>query len=118
MDTRLVFVRSEWLEIVLHAGDAALIPSYVLFELTFDDPLVIDIPRRKLPSQWRSSPPPAACQAIGDAWVSKGESAVLRIPSVVHPRLSSFLLNPAHADFARITRGKPEPISLDARLSR
>jgi RES domain-containing protein len=30
----------------------------------------------------------------------------------------NYLLNPHHADFARITLGKPEPFSFDGRLHR
>jgi RES domain-containing protein len=41
---------------------------------------------------------------------------VLRIPSVVIPRESNFMLNPAHQDFAQIGVEAPLPFEFDVRL--
>jgi len=41
---------------------------------------------------------------------------VLRVPSVIVPAESNFLLNPRHPAFERIEIGPPEELRLDPRL--
>ena len=53
---------------------------------------------------------------LGTAWVKSARTAVLRVPSVVIPRETNVLLNPAHPDFDRIRIGGPEPFSFDPRM--
>ena len=53
---------------------------------------------------------------IGDAWYERGDSAVLRVPSVVSPYECNVLCNQQHADFPRIVVGEPTPARIDARL--
>lgn len=63
-------------------------------------------------------PPPTALREIGDAWVNRGHSAVLEVPSVIVPSESNYLLNPSHPTFPEITIADPVPFSLDVRLLR
>ena len=57
-----------------------------------------------------------ASRAAGDAWLAAGESAILRVPSVVFSVERNVLLNPAHADFAKIKVVSVEPVRWDDRL--
>ena len=41
---------------------------------------------------------------------------VLSVPSVVIPRDDNLILNPRHADFARLAVGRREPFSFDPRM--
>ena len=50
---------------------------------------------------WRMEPPPPSTQAIGDAWVRAGRSAVLAVPSVIISGEPNYLINPAHSDFKK-----------------
>jgi RES domain-containing protein len=43
-----------------------------------------------------------ASQSIGDDWLARGASMLLRVPSVVVPAGWNYLLNPAHADTRRV----------------
>jgi hypothetical protein len=54
--------------------------------------------------------------AIGHAWLRSKASAVLRVPSVPIPEESNFLLNPAHAEFAKLAIGTPKDFRFDPRL--
>jgi RES domain-containing protein len=38
-------------------------------------------------------------RALGDTWIAARRSVVLRVPSVVMPSASNYLLNPNHPDF-------------------
>ena len=57
-----------------------------------------------------------ASRAAGDAWLAAGESAILRVPSVVFSVERNVLLNPGHADFAKIKVVSVEPVRWDDRL--
>jgi RES domain-containing protein len=106
------------LQVLVHLDSPALLKKYVFLAADFDASLVIDLDRSSLPKNWQSDPVPEAVQAIGDRWVVSGDSAVLRVPSVLVPEESNFLLNPRHPDFARISVSRPQPFHLDPRLTR
>src|SRR5690606_6785921 len=104
------------LEMLVHLESQELLKQYVLFEATFDESLMTTLNAKDLPRSWRQSPPPSAVQQLGDAWLSEGGAAVLRAPSVIVPTEWNYLLNPAHADFARIAIGPKQTVPFDPRL--
>jgi len=57
-----------------------------------------------------------ASRAAGDAWLATGDSAILRVPSVVFSVERNVLLNPEHTDFKRIKVVGTEPVRWDDRL--
>lgn len=105
------------LEVLVHLGTATPLPAYALIAAELDEALVERLREEALPRDWRASPPPAALQRIGDAWVESGRSAALAVPSVVIPWEANLLLNPAHPDFAAIRVEPPRPFELDERLA-
>ena len=66
-------------------------------------------------SGW-AKPDMIASRAAGDAWLGSGESSILRVPSVVFSVERNVLINPAHADFAKIKVVGVEPVRWDDRL--
>jgi RES domain-containing protein len=105
------------LEVLVHLDAPALLEKYVFLEVGFDASLVTDLDRNSLPKNWQSDPVPEAIQAIGDRWVLSGDSAVLRVPSILVPEESNFLLNPRHPDFRKIGVSRPQPFRFDPRLA-
>ena len=103
------------LEMLVHL-DASGRPAYVLIPCTFPNDLVLRLDRRRLPAAWRTYPAPAVLQQLGDAWCQSRASAVLDVPSAVIGMQSNYLLNPTHADFARVRTGTPGPFDFDSRL--
>ncbi len=71
---------------------------------------------RRLPKDWSSSPAPTTTQSIGDEWARALVSAVLEVPSAIVPFEKNYLLNPAHADYSKITLSKPSKFAFDERL--
>jgi RES domain-containing protein len=69
-----------------------------------------------LPSDWRTYPAPSSLAGIGERWLADSRSAVLSVPSAVIPHERNFVLNPAHADFGRVTMHPSEPFSFDSRM--
>ena len=90
--------------------------KYKAFHLEWPDSLTEIFPIRKLPANWRVTPPPAETMEIGDRWVQERRSAVLALPSAISPADTNFLLNPEHPDFKRIRIHRPIDFEFDPRL--
>jgi RES domain-containing protein len=106
------------LEILVHVQRTRLLPHYLLIATHFAAAQVRSLDRARLPPNWRSSPPPAELQAIGDQWARSAGSLVLEVPSALIPHESDFLINPDHPEFAALAIDPPIPLELDARLLR
>ena len=65
---------------------------------------------------WRGYPPHVLLQEIGSEWIESATSLVFEVPSVVSPRESNFLINPAHPDFHKIKSKSAFPVAWDPRL--
>jgi RES domain-containing protein len=72
---------------------------------------------KKLPPDWRGSPPGPSTMRLGDQWVAEARSAVLAIPSAIVPAERNFLLNPAHPKFGHLRLHKPVAFTFDHRLA-
>jgi len=106
------------LEMLVHLEASDLLKYYRLIPVTFDEMMLEAVDRKTLPANWRRRPTPAGIRAIGDAWAASAESVVLRVPSVIVPAESNFLLNPIHPDYVKLKIGKPQPFRFDVRLTR
>ena len=104
------------LEILVHLQAQDVLKAFVLAALSFDDSLVHDLPTSKLPANWREDPAPAALRTLGDAWVQRGSSVVLRVPSAIIESEYNYLINPAHPNFAQCAKIDPKPFRFDSRL--
>lgn len=90
----------------------------VCLSVTFDEDDVLAYGASDLPDGWDARPYGAASQRVGDAWVRSQSSLVLRVPSVVVPRESNYLINPRHPDVDRLEIGAPEPLDPDPRITK
>ncbi|HEX9706646.1 MAG TPA: RES domain-containing protein [Steroidobacteraceae bacterium] len=63
-----------------------------------------------------NKPDMIASRAAGDAWLAAGDTAVLRVPSVVFDVERNVLINPAHAEFGKFRVVGTEPLRWDERL--
>ena len=100
------------LEFLAHLSGPQDAPELVSFELEFDSKLVIEL---ELPKVWHTLGLRETRQ-LGGAWLLEGKAPVLRVPSVIVPSESNFILNPAHPKFGRIKIGPAKPFRLDPRL--
>jgi RES domain-containing protein len=104
------------LEIFVHRVPFILDEKYKAFRLEWPDSLTETFPIKKLPGNWRISPPPPETQEIGDRWVQERRSTVLALPSAISPADTNFLLDPKHVDFKRIRIHPPINFDFDLRL--
>lgn len=92
------------LEILVHLGRAAVLDHYTLYRAHIPTDAILHLAGDDLPDNWRDYPAPPETAIIGDGWLDARTSLALAVPSVVAPREHNYLLNPAHADFAPLTR--------------
>ncbi len=92
--------------------------TYQLLEIDVADDIaaeVIDARHlSKTNANWRSDL--AATRALGDEWLVGQRTALLRLPSVILPKSTNLLLNPAHADAKRARIVEVTRPAYDARL--
>ena len=100
----------------MHLQANQILSAYSLIQARVPDDLIEELPPRALPTNWKAYPPPGETAMIGDAWVRRGESAVLRVPSVLADTEYNYLLNPAHPRFSKIIFAEPTPFLFDRRL--
>jgi RES domain-containing protein len=72
----------------------------------------------KLSNNWFASSPPPQLQVLGDEWLARGATAVLKVPSAVVIEEWNYLLNPLHADFRKLRLDRPKPFDFDQRVAR
>ncbi|PIE00950.1 MAG: hypothetical protein CSA81_13205 [Acidobacteria bacterium] len=101
------------LEILVHLSSYKVLQEYVYITVHFDSTFVVEA---ELVDGWNSRPVSSRSQAIGNQWVYDRAFPVLKVPSVIIPEGSNYLLNTAHPDFHKIKTGKPVTITLDPRL--
>jgi RES domain-containing protein len=103
------------IEIMVHLEvDAEDLPShYQLLGVALLDDIAIAT-LDALPDDWREQT--ALTRSQGDAWLRGGATALLRVPSAIVPDATNYLLNPAHADAARISVTSAVRAAFDSRL--
>jgi len=103
------------LEILVNADKTNIPPSYFLLKLQVPDSLPFKlIKHTSLKEKWYADFEYA--QFIGSNFLESGKEAVLKMPSAIIKEEYNFLLNPAHADFKKITIKESVPFDLDIRL--
>ncbi|HWB87031.1 MAG TPA: RES family NAD+ phosphorylase [Bryobacteraceae bacterium] len=91
--------------------------SYQILKIEVSEGVAAEsVPLASLPPGWRSNE--STTREIGDAWLAKSASALLRVPSVITPETYNWLLNPRHADAKKIMIVHVENHPYDSRLPR
>ncbi|HEV8391470.1 MAG TPA: RES family NAD+ phosphorylase [Dongiaceae bacterium] len=111
------------------AESAALAVLEVLVHLDLDETTMpddyvimsVDFSALKASPGWLENGPPVApsdaeCRAIGDAFLAAKRALALRLPSVIVPRASNYVLDPAHPLMAQVTIKSTDPFVFDRRL--
>lgn len=105
------------LETFVHLKSAATKIKFLMFRIEIpDDVAVLELSVASLPAGWRDEPATVETMALGQRWIRKGRSAILKVPSVLIPAASNLILNPLHADAAKVQIGRGENFSFDPRM--
>lgn len=89
----------------------------VFFTIEVDDKWVDEVVTIDLPRGWRSALNAGPCRRLGDAWLARGSSVALRVPSALVAGEFNCLLNPAHPQFRKAAIWSVgRPLRMDSRL--
>lgn len=102
------------LEMLVHVTREYFPQDAILIPLEIPDDLVTEL--GELPKGWNDFPYSEDARKTGDRWIQQSESVAMLVPSAVLPKERNILINPAHARFASIRIGDPEPGAFDKRL--
>jgi RES domain-containing protein len=84
---------------------------FVTFEVRIPADIIL-IPQRPKDLQ-----KPEQTREIGQQWITDGQFAVMRVPSII-TREPNYILNPLHPDFEKIEIDPAKPFKFDLRLLR
>lgn len=106
------------LEICVHLNLHDELPTdRQLVEIDIPNTLRIDFCDSKdMPKGWDSVPPDTISQRLGDEFIRKGKTAVLRVPSCIVPMEYNYLINPHHPDAQKISVVGSRPFQIDHRI--
>ena len=104
------------LEYLVHATSEAHFHDTVLVIGDLEDRYITALDAATLPRDWRSFPPSAHTQRIGDEWLASGASVAIQVPSAIVPRERNVLISPMHRDFAKVKLAGIEDWGVDPRL--
>lgn len=91
--------------------------KYQLLKIEVDDAVAYEtVLESSLPASWKERE--AETQLRGDEWLALGSTALLRVPSAITPETWNWMLNPRHADAAKVRVLHAEKHAYDLRLFR
>ncbi len=103
-------------EVAVHIPLGILPKDYYMVIIEIPDHIDIqEIHKNQLPLGWNPIPNLPNSQQIGDEFVTKRASAILKVPSVVVKGEANYIINPNHPDFYKITIKSSEPFPFDPR---
>lgn len=115
---RIVYLAPTRANAVLEmAAQDSQLANYLALEVEIPDGMASEtVDPAGLPPNWVKRLAYPACQAIGMDWIRRGETALLMVPSALVVGDFNVLLNPLHADAAKITATKVAAQPMDERL--
>jgi RES domain-containing protein len=75
------------------------------------------IPPERLRELMTSTDPMAACRAVGDHWIDRGEELILEVPSILVVEETNLILNPAHIGMKDVAIVSARAFHFDSRLA-
>ena len=104
------------LEILAHANRVKLPGAHHVAKFTIPDSLATNSVNANDVAGW-DAPGSEVARKLGDAWLERGDTAVLFVPSAIaRPYEQNVVINPAHADFAKLGMIGPVVVTWDERL--
>jgi RES domain-containing protein len=105
------------LENVVHRGSRGLQNRFRILVIEVPAQLSIaEIHLRELRPGWEKYQNYPFTQNLGENWIRAGKTAILRVPSVIIPEESNYLINPLHHDFAQIKLKSSQSFVFDKRI--
>lgn len=104
------------LEVLVHLPPSIFPTNFCLAEFDLPENSILTADNASLPADWQDISPPIALKQLGDAFLKQNKYLLMKVPSVIVPQEFNYLLNPLHADAAKIKLVEKKPFSFDTRL--
>ena len=105
------------LENLVHRSGEGNNAIYNVMLIEIPDSLEIEIiDAQHLKTGWQKIENYAYCQNIAAAWLSGGDKAILKVPSVLIKNEFNFIINAGHPDFKKIKLTAAEDFIFDPRF--
>ncbi len=104
------------LEVMVHTAFYGALKNFVCISIDFDPGLIRSITPGDLPVDWMIDPVPQSIKELGDRWVQRQQSVILKVPSAIIPSEHNYLINPSHPDFKKVVIHSPQEFPFDPRL--
>jgi RES domain-containing protein len=106
---------SALLEMLVHMDRDLIPPTYQLLRVVVPPDVAVETVRlQDLPADWRTEA--ATCRNLGDQWLDRASSVLLKVPSAISHQGQNFLLNPVHPDAVKIVVAETIRAPFDSRL--
>jgi RES domain-containing protein len=102
------------LETCVHTSANDIPPSFTLLKIAAPDLAIDAMTIASLGAGWPERV--EVTRELGWAWLKRGSSALLRVPSALVPETANYLLNPLHADARHFQIEDSFVFPFDARL--
>jgi RES domain-containing protein len=102
------------LEMLVHMDRDLMPATYQLLRIVVPADIAVATIDEELPPDWRSQT--LTSREIGDRWLDRSASALLRVPSAISAKGNNYLLNPEHPDAAKIALSEIIKAPFDPRL--
>lgn len=103
------------LEILARTDKYSIPISYCLIKIFVPDTATsILIQEKKLKTGWEFDP--GYTQWMGDEFLKSNDALIMKVPSVIIPEETNFLLNPGHPDFKKVKITEADAFRFDKRL--
>jgi RES domain-containing protein len=99
---------------LVHMDRDMMPATYQLLRIVVPADIAAETIDVELPPDWRSQT--LTSREIGDLWLDRSTSALLRVPSAISANGNNYLLNPEHPDAAKIAVAEIIKAPFDPRL--
>ena len=105
------------LEMVVHRASIFPKKEYEIMVIEIDANSISELNIQELPNNWRQLDAYSKLQEIGSGWYENCRSLILKVPSVLIPEESNYIINTEHPDFKeKLFLKKNEKFVWDGRL--
>ena len=105
---------SALLEMLVHMDRDLMPATYQLLRIAVSADIATETISEELPPDWRSQT--LTTREIGDRWLDRSTSGLLRVPSAISANGNNYLLNPEHPDATKIAVTEIIKAPFDPRL--
>lgn len=106
------------LEKLVHLGTTPCPPLMLVAVDLPEESAVFEPDFDTLPDGWATLPTSTTAQSFGGAWLRRADTLAMKIPSVIVPEESNFVINPQHPEYSQVQLTVLRPFSFDQRLAK